>query len=82
VIRNGGGFPSPAGALEMTRYEFAYFGAYRHAVTKTVASWCAARDCTLEITPLLAGVRYRICGPAEIVREAIGTVRSWIRTAV
>jgi hypothetical protein len=66
----------------MTRYEFAYFGAYHHAVTNRVASWCAARDCTLEITPLLQGVRFRICGPTEAVREAIGTVRSWIRIAV
>ena len=74
-------FSPQADARDMTCYEFAYFGPYRRALTNTVDSWCTARGCTLEITPLMQGVRYRISGSGEAVREAIGTVRSWIRTA-
>jgi hypothetical protein len=64
----------------MNSYEFAYYGPRLKALNETIASWCAHRDCVLETTALLQGARLRISGPEETVREAIRTVRLWIRT--
>jgi hypothetical protein len=64
----------------MNSYEFSYYGPRLAALNATVASWCAHRDCVLETTALLEGARLRISGPDETVREAIRTVRLWIRS--
>lgn len=64
----------------MNSYEFAYYGARLTALNETIASWCARRECVLETTALLRGARLRISGPDETVREAIRTVRAWIRS--
>ena len=64
----------------MTSYEFAYYGPRVSSLSKTVASWCARRDCVLETTSLLHGARLRLSGLDETVREAIRTVRLWIRS--
>lgn len=64
----------------MNSYEFAYYGARLNALNETIASWCARRDCVLQTTALLQGARLRISGPDETVREAIRTVRFWIRS--
>jgi hypothetical protein len=63
----------------MSSYEFAYYGPRLAALNERIASWCARRDCVLETTALLQGARLRISGPDETVREAIRTVRLWIR---
>ena len=63
----------------MTSYEFAYYGPRLQALNDIVATWCARRDCVLETTALLHGARLRISGPEETVREAIRSVRLWIR---
>jgi hypothetical protein len=64
----------------MNSYEFAYHGPRLAVLSEMVASWCVHRDCVLETTELLQGARLRISGPDETVREAIRTVRLWIRT--
>jgi len=64
----------------MSSYEFAYYGPRLAALNETIASWCAHRDCVLETTALPHGAQLRISGPDETVREAIRTVRLWIRT--
>lgn len=66
----------------MTSYEFAYYGRNRATLNEAIASWCSGRDCVLEITALLEGARFRISGPEETIREAIRTVREWMRRAV
>ena len=66
----------------MNSYEFAYYGARLSALNETIQSWCAHRDCVLETTALLDGARLRISGPDETVREAIRTVRLWIRNTI
>ena len=63
----------------MTSYEFAYFGRELHALEDMVGSWCSGHDCLLEITALLDGVRLRISGPDDTIREAIRMVREWMR---
>jgi hypothetical protein len=65
----------------MTSYEFTYVGPRPYVLRDIVASWCAGRECTLQVTPLLRGVRLQITGREEAVREAIRTVRQWIRSA-
>jgi hypothetical protein len=62
-------------------YEFTYRGGRVTAVRDAIATWCAARDCALDVTPLLQGVRFRVMGHEDAVREAIQTVRAWIRRA-
>jgi hypothetical protein len=47
----------------------------------TIGSWCDERGCALHVTSLIDGVRFRITGQQEAVREAIRTVRMWIRIA-
>lgn len=64
----------------MRSYEFAYYGSRLAALNETIADWCARRDCILETTALLQGARLRISGPDEPVREAIRSVRLWIRS--
>jgi phage tail protein X len=64
----------------MNSYEFAYYGRRLAVLNETIASWCAHRDCVLETTALLQGARLRISGPDATVREAIRTVRLWIRS--
>jgi len=59
----------------MRSYEFAYFGRDLHALTHTITSWCSPRECRLETTALLEGVRLRISGPDDMVREAMRMVR-------
>jgi hypothetical protein len=66
----------------MNSYEFAYYGARLTVLNETIASWCARRDCVLETTALLHGARLRISGSDETVREAIRTVRLWIRNTI
>ncbi len=66
----------------MNSYAFAYYGARLTALNEAIASWSAHRDCVLETTALLQGARLRISGPDEIVREAIRTVRRWIRNTI
>lgn len=66
----------------MKSYEFAYYGARLGALNETIQCWCAHRDCVLETTALLDGARLRISGPEETVREAIRTVRLWIRSTI
>jgi hypothetical protein len=66
----------------MNSYGFAYYGARLQALNETVASWCARRDCVLETTALLNGTRLRISGPEATVRDAIRTVRLWIRNTI
>jgi hypothetical protein len=63
----------------MNSYEFAYYGRNLRALNEAIASWCSGRDCVLEITTLLEGARFRISGPDETIREAMRTVREWIR---
>jgi len=72
-------FSTGAGARQMNSHEFAYYGARLKRLNETIASWCARRDCVLETTALLQGARLRISGPDKTVREAIRTVRLWIR---
>ena len=64
-----------------TSYEFNYLGPKLAALQDTVGSWCDAHGCELAVTALLEGARLRIRGPEEAVRDAIRTVRVWIRTA-
>ena len=64
----------------MRSYEFAYYGSRLAALNETIESWCAHRECVLETTALLEGARLRISGPEETVREAIRSVRLWIRS--
>jgi hypothetical protein len=64
----------------MSSYEFSYYGPRLAALNATISSWCAHRDCVLETTVLLEGARLRISGPEATVREAIRTVRLWIRS--
>ena len=66
----------------MNSYEFTYYGARSQALNETITSWCARRDCVLETTALLHGIRLRISGPEATVREAILTVRLWIRNTI
>lgn len=66
----------------MNSYEFAYYGARLSALNEAIQSWCAHRDCVLETTALLDGARLRISRPEETVREAIRTVRLWIRNTI
>lgn len=65
----------------MTSYEFAYYGRNRDTLNHAIASWCSGRDCVVETTTLLEGARFRISGPEATIREAIRTVREWIRHA-
>ena len=64
----------------MSHHEFAYCGPRLAILSEMIASWCAPRDCVPETTELLQRARLRISGPEETVREAIRTVRLWIRS--
>jgi hypothetical protein len=66
----------------MNSDEFAYHGARPTALNEAITSWCARRDCVPETTVLLHGARLRMSGPDETVREAIRTVRRWIRNTI
>jgi hypothetical protein len=63
----------------MNSDEFACYGPRLAALNETIASCCAHRDCVLETTALPHGAGLRISGPDQTVREAIRTVRLWIR---
>jgi hypothetical protein len=63
----------------MTSYEFSYFGRDLDGLKATIAYWCDGHDCVLETTALLRGARLRITGPDDTIREAIRTVRVWMR---
>jgi len=65
----------------ITSYEFTYLGPRLTRLQDTVTAWCTANDCALLVTALLQGARLRITGPEEAVRDAIRTVRVWIRNA-
>lgn len=60
-------------------YEFAYFGDRVDAVRTAVALWCFQNNCTVEITRLLEGGRFRLCGPEEAIRAAYRSAREWIQ---
>jgi len=62
----------------MDSYEFAYFGRDVDTLTRTIASWCTARKCSLETTELADGATFRISGPDRTVHEAIQMVRVWM----
>jgi len=62
----------------MDSYEFAYFGRDLQSFVNTIASWCSQRSCHLETTELLEGATFRISGPDDAIREAMGMVGSWM----
>ena len=64
-----------------TSYEFTYLGPKLATLQDTVGSWCDANGCELAVTTLLQGARLRIRGPEEAVRDALRSVRVWIRCA-
>ncbi|PYM28149.1 MAG: hypothetical protein DMD78_00720 [Candidatus Rokuibacteriota bacterium] len=65
----------------LTSYEFTYRGRALSFVQQTIAEWCAAHGCALDVTSLLQGARFRVSGREEAVRDAMQAVRVWIRPA-
>ncbi len=62
-------------------YDLTYSGANVIGVQDAISAWCEARGCALEVITLTAGVRFRIVGEQQTVRQAVGMVRQWIRAA-
>jgi len=62
-------------------YDLIYRGANVIGVRDAISVWCEARGCALEVIALTVGVRFRLVGEQQTVRQAVGMVREWIRAA-
>ena len=67
--------------FDMVTYDLLYRGGGAASLRDQVSRWCEDHDCELEIISLTAGWRFRIIGEQQMVRQAVGMIRQWIRVA-
>jgi hypothetical protein len=70
-----------AGRGMLVTYDLVYNGANAASVKGAISNWCEAHGCGLEAVTLTAGVRFRIVGEQQTIRQAVGMIRQWIRVA-
>ena len=67
--------------FDMVTCDLLYRGGGAASLRDQVSRWCEDHGCGLEIITLTAGLRFRIIREQQMVRQAVGMIRQWIRVA-